>query len=134
MHTTEITIRGYHLDVFGHVNNGRYLEFLEEARWALFARTKSVEAFVEDGFAFNVVNINIDYRHPAVLSDVIVVESTLGGMGNHSATIVQTVKNKTTGVVVVEARVTFVMLDLKRQKAAPLEGTLKKELLEVMEP
>ncbi|XLM23374.1 thioesterase, partial [Chromobacterium piscinae] len=32
-HHTRIKVRGYHLDLFGHVNNARYLEFLEEARW-----------------------------------------------------------------------------------------------------
>ena len=30
---TQIKVRGYHLDVYQHVNNARYLEFLEEARW-----------------------------------------------------------------------------------------------------
>lgn len=29
---TQIKVRGYHLDVYQHVNNARYLEFLEEAR------------------------------------------------------------------------------------------------------
>ena len=33
---TDIRVRGYHLDLYGHVNNARYLEFLEEARWDLF--------------------------------------------------------------------------------------------------
>ena len=33
IHTTDITVRGYHLDLYRHVNNARYLEFLEEARW-----------------------------------------------------------------------------------------------------
>lgn len=28
---TFIKVRGYHLDVYQHVNNARYLEFLEEA-------------------------------------------------------------------------------------------------------
>ena len=27
---TQIKVRGYHLDVYQHVNNARYLEFLEE--------------------------------------------------------------------------------------------------------
>jgi thioesterase-3 len=31
-HVTTIKIRGYHLDLNGHVNNARYLEFLEEGR------------------------------------------------------------------------------------------------------
>ncbi len=30
MHT-HIKVRGFHIDVFQHVNNARYLEFLEEA-------------------------------------------------------------------------------------------------------
>lgn len=30
----KLTVRNYHLDGYGHVNNARYLEFLEEARWA----------------------------------------------------------------------------------------------------
>lgn len=29
---TEIIVRGYHLDGYQHVNNARYLEFLEEDR------------------------------------------------------------------------------------------------------
>ena len=33
IHTTEITIRTFHTDAFGHVNNSRYLELFEEARW-----------------------------------------------------------------------------------------------------
>lgn len=34
MTTTQIRVRGYHEDRFGHVNHARYLEFLEDARWA----------------------------------------------------------------------------------------------------
>lgn len=30
-HSIDIKVRGYHLDLFRHVNNARYLEFLEEA-------------------------------------------------------------------------------------------------------
>ncbi len=41
MNPTTIRIRGYHLDGYGHVNNARYLEFLEEARWAYFSNTNS---------------------------------------------------------------------------------------------
>ena len=29
----EIKVRGFHIDIFSHVNNARYLEFMEEARW-----------------------------------------------------------------------------------------------------
>ncbi|MEK9712132.1 MAG: thioesterase family protein, partial [Thalassolituus sp.] len=35
----QIRVRGYHLDVYQHVNNGRYMEFIEEARWAFMDET-----------------------------------------------------------------------------------------------
>lgn len=37
-HAYELVIREQHLDTFGHVNNARYLEILEEARWDLVTR------------------------------------------------------------------------------------------------
>ena len=30
LNKTQIKVRGYHLDLFQHVNNARYLEFIEE--------------------------------------------------------------------------------------------------------
>jgi len=33
-----LVIREQHLDTFGHVNNAKYLEILEEARWDLITR------------------------------------------------------------------------------------------------
>lgn len=38
VHEYELVIREQHLDTFGHVNNAKYLEILEEARWDLITR------------------------------------------------------------------------------------------------
>lgn len=32
-HLAQLEVRGYHLDLYGHVDNARCPEFLEEARW-----------------------------------------------------------------------------------------------------
>ncbi len=32
----QIKIRGYHIDHFGHVNNGKYYGFFEDGRWSYF--------------------------------------------------------------------------------------------------
>jgi acyl-CoA thioester hydrolase len=34
----EMTIKEFHLDTFGHVNNAKYLEIFEEARWELITK------------------------------------------------------------------------------------------------
>ena len=131
MRTVEIKVRGYHLDVFGHVNNARYLEFLEEGRWALFDEGINLEDLAREGFAFNVVNINIDYRQPAFLNDLICVETGLEKIGHRSATLRQTVKRQAGGEVVADAAVTFVMLSLQEKKAAVLEGPLRERILSI---
>jgi thioesterase-3 len=123
-HTIEIKVRGYHLDLFGHVNNARYLEFLEEGRWAIFETATDLQEIALKGYAFTVVNININYRRPALMSQVLCVETDLARWNRRSAVIHQVVTLKGSDTVIAEADVTFVMVDVKTQKAAPLEGEL----------
>lgn len=124
IHTIDIIIRGYHLDLFGHVNNARYLEFLEEARWAAFEKNVDLVELNAKGLAFTVVNININYRRPAMIHDVIRVETQIAQWRRRSAVIRQEVKNKASGELVANADVTFVILDTRKQKTAALEGDL----------
>ncbi len=119
----EIKIRGYHTDLYQHVNNARYLEFLEEARWQLLEDHVDLQTFMEKGFLFFVVNINISYKSQARVNDVIRIRSGLGKIGNKSAVIRQQVVNQATGQVCVDADVTFVLSDFKG-KSLKLEGEL----------
>jgi len=132
MHTTEIIVRGYYIDVFGHVNNARYLEFLEEARWALFDEKANFADLAREGLIFTVVNINISFEQPAYLHDVLCVETGLDQLGHRSAILRQIVKNKATGKVVADAKVTFVFVDIKAQKAVSLEGRLKERVMQAL--
>ncbi len=69
----EIRIRGYHTDLYQHVNNARYLEFLEEGRWQLLEDHFNLEDFMKKGFLFFVVNINISYKRQARVNDIVIV-------------------------------------------------------------
>jgi thioesterase-3 len=128
--TTEIKIRGYHTDLYQHVNNARYLEFLEEARWQLFEDQLDLETFMREGFLFFVVNINISYRSPARVGDIVRVRSGLKKIGNRSAVIRQQIVNNDTGTVCVDADVTFVIADTGG-RPLKLEADLKEMLLQI---
>lgn len=124
---TEIKIRGYHTDLYQHVNNARYLEFLEEARWQLLEDHMDLESFMKKGFLFFVVNINISYKSQARVNDLIRIRSGMANIGNKSAVVRQQVLNLTTGLVSVDADIIFVLSDSKG-KALKLEG----EVLETL--
>ena len=59
----EIKVRGFHIDIFSHVNNARYLEFMEEARWVIIDKYIGIKRMQAKGIIFVVVNININYRN-----------------------------------------------------------------------
>ncbi|ROR06881.1 thioesterase family protein [Erwinia sp. JUb26] len=125
---TTIKVRGYHLDVYQHVNNARYLEFLEEARWAWLEETEAFHWMSTNHLAFIVVNININYRRPAVLGDVLLVNSKVQQLNGKSGVIAQTVTLQPDGETVADALLTFVCIDLRTQKAQPMEGELRQRM------
>ncbi|WP_261641481.1 acyl-CoA thioesterase [Erwinia mallotivora] len=131
MHQTTIKVRGYHLDVYQHVNNARYLEFLEEARWAWLEQLDVFNWMTENRLAFVLVNININYRRPAVLGDELNINSELLELSGKSGVIAQTVTQASGGEAVADARLTFVCIDLLTQKAQPVEGELKRRMEEM---
>ncbi|EIB99698.1 MULTISPECIES: thioesterase family protein [Pantoea] len=129
---TTIKVRGYHLDVYQHVNNARYLEFLEEARWQWLEEAEAFHWLQEQKLAFVVVNININYRRPAVLGDVLTIDSEITQLNGRSGVIAQRVLLAGQETVVADAALTFVCIDLRTQKAVTLEGALRERLMRLM--
>jgi thioesterase-3 len=129
---TTIKVRGYHLDVYQHVNNARYLEFLEEARWEWLEEVEAFHWLQEQKLAFVVVNININYRRPAVLGDVLTIDSEITQLNGKSGIIAQRVLLAGQETVVADAALTFVCIDLRTQKAVALEGELRQRLMRLM--
>jgi len=126
----EIKVRGYHIDVFSHVNNARYLEFMENARWEIFEEYVDLKRLQAKGIIFVAVNININYRKPASMGDVLELYISLARTGNKSAVFYQEVRLKGTDTVVVDAEVTFVFTDLNTGKAVMIDDEIRGSLEE----
>ena len=120
----EIKIRGYHLDFYGHVNNSRYLEFLEEARWEAYGTVINSDFFKKKGLRFIVVNININYRIPLTMDQNIIIECSVKKIGDKSITLYQNIMLKETDKTAADADVTFVLLD-KAGKSVVITEELK---------
>ena len=125
---TKIAIRGYHLDAYQHVNNARYLEFLEEARWQ-YMDNISQEAYTRLNFSFIIVNININYKSSVTTGDTIRITTEVEKIGNSSMTFKQQIFLDGTEKLVCDASVTFVILSNKTGKPMKIEGELKSLLL-----
>lgn len=124
----EIKVRGYHLDIYSHVNNARYLEFLEEGRWAAFENMGDVKDILSKGYALTVVNINISYISSATAGDILLLKTDLVKTGTKSITVSQKIFKKEGMEPVIDAVVTFVLVDAKTGKSVTLNDRIMKYL------
>ena len=124
-HSHRLKVRGYHCDFYGHVNNARYLEFLEEARWGYLEEGLDLGYWKKLGLGFIVASITINYRRPAAMGVDLEIRSHMSHLGGKSGVIHQEVINGGTGKTVAEADVTFVVVDLNTGKARAISGEVK---------
>lgn len=127
-HEISLKVRGYHLDLYGHVNNARYLEFLEEARWAMIEERTDLARILAEGPAMVIVHLSIDYRYPASIGDELLINSRVGSVGARSAVIHQEIRLAGPGTPVAQADLTLVFVDQSTGRAVPIEGELREFL------
>ena len=128
MHTLPIKIRGYHLDGYGHVNNARYLEFMEEGRWSLFEQFVDLQTLEAEGHAYVVVNIEIAYRRAANMHDKLRLETRLTAFNRRHITVQQHLYHEGTGKLITDATVTLAVMSVKSGRSQVIEGHIADRL------
>ncbi len=123
--TLDLTVYGYHCDVYQHVNNGRYLEFLEAARWHHYRtifETKQLEA---KGWAMLIVELNIKYKRAARLSDTLSIITSLESISHVRVNLKQHIIDKHNKKTIAIAKVQFALVDLVANRPLRLSEEIK---------
>jgi len=86
--TTNVVVRSYELDAYGHVNNAVYLNYLEAARCDCLNQVGlSFNDFKRWGKAPVVRQAQLRYLAPAHADDVLSVQTTIVALGRASVTM-----------------------------------------------
>ncbi len=128
----EVVVRTTHLDVMGHVNNAKYVEFLEWGRCDEIEKHGiDLLAMIKEGLGFAVVNLDINFRREAFLGDQLLIETVFKEVRNHKIGILeQSITRKQSGELLCDARVTFLIFDLKAHKSIAMPENLRRLLPE----
>lgn len=129
----EIKVRSTHIDVMGHVNNAKYVEFLEWGRVDEIEK-KGIDIWemVKSGLGFAVVNLNIHYRKEAFVGDILVVKTIFKELRNRKVGIIdQIITKKDNNEIVCKAEVTFLIFDINRHKSITMPEELSQLLPKV---
>jgi thioesterase-3 len=118
---TEIKVRGFHLDLYQHVNNARYLEFLEQARWDFFDQLGVSEQSVRHALAFIIYNINIDFIYPAIMNDQLVIKTVISEIRKSKMILQQRITLKDNSKSIATATVSLILKDQKNNKLVSIE-------------
>ena len=108
---TEIKVRNYHIDHFGHVNHARYLELLEEARWQYLEKNRLLGPIHRMEALHVVSKVVIDYLQPVRLGDVLRIATKIDGRSGTCFWVGQTAHIKASGAAAIRAVITNVFVD-----------------------
>lgn len=131
---TTFKIRSFHTDSFGHVNNARYLELLEEARWQFAEHHGLVDLLNEKNLGFIIMELNLRFRLPVVVGDTIQIFTSLVSLGSDLGEVVQLIKRKHGGKLAAKSIFTFVLIERSTGTSVPIEGKIRSLLLDIIEP
>lgn len=93
--TIEIVVRSTEIDVNGHVNNAKYLEYLEWGREDWYETCGlDYETLKHMKVVTVVVHVSCDYRKEAVQNDKLRIHSYLSEIGNTSFRMKQHIRNQ----------------------------------------
>ena len=133
IHKTDFKIRTFHTDAFGHVNNSRYVELLEEARWRYAEDIGLIELLSERGLGFIIVDMRLRFRVPVFEGDTIQVETSLTTLGSASGNVKQWVSKSGESSICLKSNYHFILIDRGTAKSVPIEGAIRKLLIEKIE-
>ncbi|WP_374011897.1 acyl-CoA thioesterase [Pseudoxanthomonas koreensis] len=122
-----MTVRWRDMDAMGHVNNAKYISYLEEARVRWMLDVPGVSGVsMNDAVAPVVAATHVNYRAPIVWPDDIVVELFVERLGSSSVTIGHRITSlKDESVLYSDGHVVVVWMDTRSGRSAPLPDAIR---------
>ncbi len=123
-----IEVRYGDLDPQGHVNNAKYLTYLEQARIAYFIHLglRKGNSFMDLGVIL--ADIHITYKVPIIFGQAIHVGVVFTKLGNKSMHVEQKIENPQSGQIYATANIVLVAYDYHNQQTVSIPDHWRKTI------
>ena len=131
-----VAVRFGDCDLLGHVNNAKYLTYIESARIDLwraqlgFLRSHVIDEHGKRGQGFILARAEVDFRAQTRYGDELEVRLSLGDFGRSSLTYNYEVARVSDNVVVATAKTVQVWFDYDENRSLPISDELKAKLIQ----
>ena len=127
MKPIKVQVRFKDLDVYGHVNESIYYQYMLQARWELLKNEFDKELLKT--LLIVVAHSECTYKQPITTEDFVYISVGLGDIGKKSFTLVYNIFNADKLYAV--GKTTLVCFDAKTSKTIEIPNWLKEKLQEL---
>lgn len=125
---TELNVRPDDIDMFNHVHNSKYLDYVLAARYEQMEKFygMSWEKFSEQGFGWVVSKVTINFKRALKMGDQMIIRTGILEMNEKGSNVQFEIINKATGKVSSDGVFDYVMIDLATQRSCKVNEEMIK--------
>lgn len=112
---SEFRVRPDDIDLFQHVHNSKYFDYVLAARFDQMERCygMSMDAFLKRGFGWVIQTAHVEYKRPLGLGDYFIVRTGIVSINSKGCRVEFTIFKKDTGKLCCEGWFDYVMINLQ---------------------
>jgi acyl-CoA thioester hydrolase len=126
-HYTDIPVRAADLDAFGHVNNAKYLTYIEHARFSYMDALGLWQGDVKDAGVI-IADIHVAFIAPAFFRSSVRVGTRIARLGGKSMRYEHELRESVTGELLATAEAIIVAYDYTAHKTVPVPDAWRRKI------
>lgn len=113
--TSTLKVRPDDIDMFNHVHNSKYLDYVMAARYEQMETcyNMSIEKFMEMGYGWVVKTAHVEYKRPLTLGEIFKVTTWILSMEEKSSKVNFEIVSLKTGKICSDGWFDYVLIDIK---------------------
>lgn len=118
--SSEFNVRPDDIDMFNHVHNSTYFDYVLAARYDQMERCYGMpmKEFMDMGYGWVVKTAHVDYKRALGLGDQFVVYTGISAINSKGCKVIFEIHNKKTNKISCDGWFDYVMIDLKTGRSA----------------
>lgn len=129
--TSEIPVRPDDIDMFQHVHNSRYLDYIQAARYdqMINCYKMSMEEFMIMGYGFVVKRAELNFKRPLIMGDVMLISTQVKNFDGSDIVIDFEILNKKKEKIACDGVMLYTMINLKTGRSEKIPEEIQQKFL-----
>lgn len=125
---TELRVRPDDIDMFNHVHNSKYFDYVLAARYEQMEKfyKMPMEEFLNSGFGWVVRTAHVDYKRPLVMGELLKIRTGILTINEKGCRVQFEIENTRTGKIASDGWFDYVMIDTTTGKGCKVSEEMIK--------